>query len=130
MPVGDEDVSKYGIFATAERINDRLVRSPHVIEKPKPGEAPSNLAGVSGFVLTPDVFDYLEETSAGQGGEIWLMDAVQKIAQKGNLYALEFEGKRYDAGSKPDYLQATVDIALGRPDLGPALREYLKGLNL
>src|SRR5439155_14373462 len=85
-----------------------------------------NLAAVAGYVLTPDVFGYLEETDVGQGGEIWLADGVQKIAAKGNLYALEFSGRRYDAGNKLEYLQATVDLALERPDLGPAFRAHLE----
>ena len=73
-----------------------------------------------------DIFGYLEETAVGQGGEIWLADGVQKIAAKGNLYALEFTGRRYDAGNKLEFLQATIDLALERPDLGPALRQYLE----
>jgi UTP--glucose-1-phosphate uridylyltransferase len=81
---------------------------------------------VAGYVLTPDIFQYLEETGVGQGGEIWLADGVQRIAEKGNLYALEFSGRRYDAGNKLEYLQATVDLALEREDLGPAFRAYLE----
>jgi UTP--glucose-1-phosphate uridylyltransferase len=81
---------------------------------------------VAGYVLTPDIFAYLEQTPVGQGGEIWLADGVQKIAERGNLYALQFSGRRYDAGNKLEYLQATVDLALGRPDLGPAFRAYLE----
>jgi UTP--glucose-1-phosphate uridylyltransferase len=126
MSVPPDDAVKYGVVKVAERLDDRLVRCSRIVEKPPRAELPSNLAAVAGYVLTPDVFGYLEETSAGQGGEIWLADAVQKIAAKGNLYALEFEGKRYDAGNKLEFLQATVDIALERPDLGPAFRTYLE----
>jgi UTP--glucose-1-phosphate uridylyltransferase len=72
------------------------------------------------------VFEYLEHTAVGQSGEIWLVDAVQRIAAKGNLYALEFAGRRYDAGNKLEFLQATVDLALERDDLGPAFRAYLE----
>ena len=83
-------------------------------------------AAVAGYVLTPDIFEYLAQTPVGQGGEIWLADGVQRIAEAGNLYALEFSGRRYDAGNKLEYLQATVDLALQRPDLGPQLRTYLE----
>ena len=90
-------------------------------------QVPSNLAAVAGYVLTPDIFGYLEQTGVGQGGEIWLADGVQKIAAKGNLYALEFDGRRYDAGNKLEYLQATVDLALERDRTSaPAFRAYLE----
>jgi UTP--glucose-1-phosphate uridylyltransferase len=102
------------------------VRASRIVEKPPRDQVPSNLAAVAGYVLTPDVFGYLEQTSAGQGGEIWLADGVQKIAAQGKLYALEFHGRRYDAGNKLEFLQATVDLALERPDLGPAFRQYLE----
>jgi UTP--glucose-1-phosphate uridylyltransferase len=123
--VSREDASKYGVIEVAERVDERLFRVSRIVEKPPTGEAPSNLAAVTGYLLTPDIFEYLEQTPAGHGGEIWLADGVQRIAERGNLFALEFLGRRYDAGNKLEYLQATVDIALDRPDLGPALREYL-----
>jgi UTP--glucose-1-phosphate uridylyltransferase len=126
MAVAPEEAVKYAVIEVAERLDERLVRATRIIEKPTPAEAPSNLAAVAGYVLTPDVFGYLEQTEAGQGGEIWLADAVQKIAAEGNLYALEFRGRRYDAGNKLEFLQATIDLALDRPDLGPALRSYLE----
>lgn len=125
MAVPDEQTSQYGVIDVAERIDERLTRVAGIVEKPPAGKAPSNLAQVAGYLLTPDVFDYLEATAVGQGGEIWLVDAVQRIAETGNLYALEFQGTRYDAGNKADYLRATFDVALTRPDLGPALRQYL-----
>jgi UTP--glucose-1-phosphate uridylyltransferase len=123
--VSREDASKYGVIDVAERIDERLYHVSRIVEKPPLGQAPSNLAAVTGYVLTPDIFEYLEQTPVGHGGEIWLADGVQRIAEKGNLFALEFKGRRYDAGNKMEYLQATVDIALARPDLGPAFREYL-----
>jgi UTP--glucose-1-phosphate uridylyltransferase len=126
MAVSPENAVKYGVVEVAERLDDRLVRCSRIVEKPPRDEAPSNLAAVAGYVLTPDVFEYLEETGVGQGGEIWLADGVQRIAEKGNLYALEFSGRRYDAGNKLEYLQATVDVALEREDLGPAFRAYLE----
>src|SRR5262249_43472038 len=126
MAVPPEDAVKYGVIEVAERLDDRLVRASRIVEKPRRDQVPSNLAAVAGYVLTPDIFGHLEETGVGQGGEIWLADGVQKIAAQGNLYALEFEGRRYDAGNKLEYLQATVDLALARPDLGPALRTYIE----
>lgn len=126
MAVPPEEAVKYGVVEVAERLDDRLVRCSRIVEKPPPDQVPSNLAAVAGYVLTPDIFGYLEQTSVGQGGEIWLADGVQKIAAKGNLYALEFAGRRYDAGNKLEYLQATVDLALERGDLGPAFRTYLE----
>jgi UTP--glucose-1-phosphate uridylyltransferase len=126
IAVPPEEAIKYGVVEVAERLDDRLVRASRIVEKPPLDEVPSNLAAVAGYVLTPDIFDYLEQTSAGQGGEIWLADGVQQIAAKGNLYALEFEGRRYDAGNKLEFLQATVDLALARADLGPAFRSYLE----
>jgi UTP--glucose-1-phosphate uridylyltransferase len=126
MAVPPEEAVKYGVVEVAERLDDRLVRCSRIVEKPPRDQVPSNLAAVAGYVLTPDIFSYLEQTSVGQGGEIWLADGVQKIAAKGNLYALEFQGRRYDAGNKLEYLQATVDLALARDDLGPAFRAYLE----
>ncbi len=126
MAVPPEDAVKYGVVEVAERLDERLVRCSRIVEKPPRDRVPSNLAAVAGYVLTPDIFEYLEQTEAGQGGEIWLADGVQKIAAKGNLFALEFAGRRYDAGNKLEFLQATVDLALERPDLGPAFRAYLE----
>jgi UTP--glucose-1-phosphate uridylyltransferase len=83
---------------------------------------------VKEYILTPDVFDELEATPVGQGGEIWLTDALNQMAARGGLYALEFEGRRYDVGNKLEYLQANIDLALKRPDLGPGLREHLRAI--
>src|SRR5215207_5835021 len=126
MSVPPSEAVKYGVIEVAERLEDRLVRASRIVEKPPLDAVPSNLAAVAGYVLTPDIFGYLEETEVGQGGEIWLADGVQKIAARGNLYALEFEGRRYDAGNKLEFLQATVDLALERPEIGTAFREYLE----
>ncbi len=126
MSVPVDEAIKYGVIEVAERLSDRLVRASRIVEKPPRDQVPSNLAAVAGYVLTPDIFGYLEQTGVGQGGEIWLADGVQKMAAKGNLYALEFEGRRYDAGNKLEFLQATVDLALERDDLGPPFRAYLE----
>lgn len=125
MEVPPENVSMYGIVA-GERVGDRLWRLTSIVEKPAREEAPTNLAAVAGYVLTPDIFPLLEQTPRGQGGEIWLVDAVQQLAQRRPFYAYQFTGRRYDVGSKLEYLQATVDQALKRPDLGPPLQEYLR----
>ena len=100
------------------------------MEKPSQENAPSDLAAVHGFVLTPQIFDALESTPPGKGGEIWLSDAIKLLMASQKVYALEFEGKRYDAGNKLEFLQATVDFALKRPDLGDDFRAYLKSLEL
>jgi len=126
MSVPIDDAIKYGVIEVAERLDERLVRASRIVEKPPRDQVPSNLAAVAGYVLTPDIFGYLEQTDVGQGGEIWLADGVQQIAARGNLYALEFKGRRYDAGNKLEFLQATVDLALERPDLGPPFRAYLE----
>ncbi|MBI2756494.1 MAG: UTP--glucose-1-phosphate uridylyltransferase [Chloroflexi bacterium] len=126
MQVPVDDAIKYGVIEIAERLDEHLSRVSRIVEKPKREAVPSNLASVAGYLLTPDIWGYLEATAAGQGGEIWLADGVQRIAEKGSLYALEFQGRRYDAGNKSEFLEATVDIALSRPDLGPVLRAYLQ----
>ena len=128
MDVGEEDAAKYGVVEIAEEIDADLFRISGLVEKPPIGTAPSSLAVVAGYVLTPDVFEHLASTGQGHGGEIWLADAVQKIAEAGNCYALKFKGRRYDAGNKLEFLQATVDIALSRTDLGPPFRCYLESL--
>jgi UTP--glucose-1-phosphate uridylyltransferase len=130
MAVPPEEATKYGVVEVAERLDDRLTRVSRIVEKPPIDQAPSNLAAVAGYLLTPDIFTYLEQTRAGQGGEIWLADGVQKIAERGNFYALEFEGRRYDAGSKLEYLQATVELALSRPDLGGPFAAWLRERDL
>jgi UTP--glucose-1-phosphate uridylyltransferase len=128
IAVPPEEAIKYGVIEIAERLDERLVRASRIVEKPPLDAVPSNLAAVAGYLLTPDIFTYLEQTPVGQGGEIWLADGVQKIAEQGNLYALEFTGRRYDAGNKLEFLQATVDLALQHPELGAPFRRYLEGL--
>jgi UTP--glucose-1-phosphate uridylyltransferase len=127
MRVPPEDIPRYGI-CRAERVADRTYRVHELVEKPTLEAAPSDLAAVKEYVLTPEVFDELERTPAGKGGEIWLTDALNRLAARGSLYAYEFEGRRYDVGDKLEYLQASVALALKRPDLGPPLRDYLRNL--
>ena len=110
--------------------NGRLYRIDDMVEKPQPAQAPSNLAIIGRYILTPAIFDELEATGAGAGGEIQLTDALRRLLAKEEVYGHVFEGKRYDAGDKLGFLQATVEMALMRPDLGKPFRKYLKSLKL
>jgi UTP--glucose-1-phosphate uridylyltransferase len=101
-----------------------------IVEKPKPADAPSTLAVIGRYVLTPKIFDKLEQTQRGAGGEIQLTDAIEALMDEQSVYAYQFEGLRYDAGTILGWLQATVDIALQRPDLGTDFRAYLRTLDL
>ena len=125
MEVAEADVSKYGVIA-GEAVDERAYKVSELIEKPARERAPSRLATVKGYVLTSETFDILAETQAGQGGEIWLADALNVLAQRGRLYASTFSGKRYDAGNQLQILQATIDVALAREGLGNEIREYMR----
>ncbi len=132
MEVPEESVSAYGVVE-AEPVrfngcNDRLFRIRSLVEKPPRGEAPSNLAIIGRYVLTPAIFDAIEATAPGTGGEIQLTDGLRHLLQDSPIYGYRFEGKRYDAGDKLGFLEATVEFALQRPDLGGRFREYLKTL--
>lgn len=133
LEVPAEQVSAYGVVE-AEPVKDnscnRLFRIKRLIEKPPAGEAPSNLAIIGRYVLTPGIFKAIEATSPGKGGEIQLTDALQNLLREEPLYGCRFTGQRYDAGDKLGYLKATVELALSRPDLGTSFREYLKQLKL
>jgi UTP--glucose-1-phosphate uridylyltransferase len=132
--VPPSDFEKYGMLAVEPLGGDddggRTTRAIRVVEKPPRDESPSDLAQIGGFVLTPDVFDILESTPRGGGGEIWLADALCELMTRRTVYAHEFEGTRYDAGNKLDFLRATVELALEDPDLGPRFRDYLASLDL
>jgi UTP--glucose-1-phosphate uridylyltransferase len=134
MEVPQENISAYGVV-DAEAIShngskDRVYRIRDLVEKPKASEAPSNLAIIGRYVLTPEIFDSLQEIGPGSGSEIQLTDALKHMLHSRPIYAYRFEGTRYDAGDKLGFLQATVEFALRRHDLGAAFREYLKGLQL
>jgi UTP--glucose-1-phosphate uridylyltransferase len=101
-----------------------------IVEKPKPAVAPSTLAVVGRYVLSPAIFEHLERLGQGAGGEIQLTDGIAALMREEAVYAYRFEGKRYDCGSKLGYLQATVEYALGHPQLGREFRHYLKGLDV
>jgi len=134
MEVPKEMISAYGVVE-AEPVNHgsadgRLYRIRSMVEKPKPADAPSNLAIIGRYVLTPEIFPSIESIEPGSGGELQLTDALKYMLRSRPIYGLRFEGKRYDAGDKQGFLQATVEFALGRGDLGEAFRQYLKTLPL
>ncbi|HEY6484436.1 MAG TPA: UTP--glucose-1-phosphate uridylyltransferase GalU [Steroidobacteraceae bacterium] len=122
------DTEKYGIVAVqADKSATSRVNS--IIEKPKPADAPSNLAVVGRYVLSPAIFEHLEKLGHGAGGEIQLTDGIAALMREEAVYAHRFTGKRYDCGSKLGYLQATVEFALGHPQLGREFSRYLQTLN-
>ncbi|WP_303063590.1 UTP--glucose-1-phosphate uridylyltransferase GalU [Acidaminococcus massiliensis] len=127
--VAPEKVSAYGIIDGKPTGDENLLRVKDMVEKPKLSEAPSRFAALGRYVITPEVFEILEETRPGKGGEIQLTDALRVMAHQGNVYAYNFQGKRYDTGDKLGYLKAVVEFALRRDDLGPAFREYLRELS-
>ena len=127
LEVPHADIGSYGCVRP-EAVSDRLVKVLDIVEKPDPSVAPSDLAVVGRYVLTPEVFDALEEVEPGYGGEIQLTDALAKLVRTQGVYGYTFDQGRYDIGMKIDYLRATVEIALQRDDLGPAFREFLKDL--
>ena len=119
--VPHEDTSSYGIVA----IDDNS-RVEQIVEKPKPEEAPSNSAVVGRYLLAPAIFDKLETTGRGAGGEIQLTDAIADLLEEAAVYAYSFSGIRYDCGSKLGYLKATVAFGLEHADTGPAFRDHLR----
>ncbi|MBR2500776.1 MAG: UTP--glucose-1-phosphate uridylyltransferase GalU [Clostridia bacterium] len=123
--VPESETSKYGIIK-GNQISDRIYKVDDMVEKPKKGEAPSNVAVLGRYIIEPEVFSFLENTTAGTGGEIQLTDALKAMAKTGNVYAYDFIGRRYDVGSKIGYLEATVDFALKREDLRDDFKKYLE----
>jgi len=125
-------ISAYGVLAgtPVPGSNGKLYEVTNLVEKPRPEEAPSNLAVIGRYILTPTVFDTLSDIKAGAGGELQLTDGLKQLLKKEKIYGYVFEGKRHDTGDKLGFLKATVEFALKRGDLGGPLREYLKTLNL
>ncbi len=130
--VPQETISRYGVVAVepVEPGDDRVFSVKDMVEKPPPEKAPSNLAVIGRYVLTPTIFPFLEKTKPGAGGEIQLTDGLRSLIEKEPVYAYRFQGTRYDAGNKLEYLMATVEFALQREDLGEQFRAYLKDLKL
>jgi UTP--glucose-1-phosphate uridylyltransferase len=133
MEVPAEETRRYGIIDAepAEASGDRrLFKLRGMVEKPRPADAPSNLAIIGRYVLTPKVFEKLEQTPKGAGGEIQLTDAIEALMIEQDVYAYVFEGVRYDAGTTMGWLKASVELALARPEFGNEFRRYLAGLDL
>jgi UTP--glucose-1-phosphate uridylyltransferase len=134
MEVPREETNRYGVIAPDESVeaadNGRLRRVSAVVEKPSPEDAPSNLAIIGRYILTPKIFDKLEQTPRGAGGEIQLTDAIEALMEEQPVYGYQFEGLRYDAGTTMGWLKASVELALQRPDVGRDFREYLRGLDI
>ncbi|MFC4303374.1 UTP--glucose-1-phosphate uridylyltransferase GalU [Cohnella boryungensis] len=126
--VPDDEVSRYGIVDPDPDggDGDRILRVRGVVEKPAPGFAPSNVAIIGRYVLTPAIFDILETQDVGAGGEIQLTDAIYRLMGHESVYAYKFEGTRYDTGEKLGYLKTIIDFALERPDLKDEVRAYLE----
>ena len=125
-PVPRQDTDKYGIVAVEAAGGTARIRS--IVEKPKPDKAPSNLAVVGRYLLSPTIFEHLAQIGRGAGGEIQLTDGIARLLQEEAVYAYRFSGKRYDCGSKLGYLQATVAYALAHPQLGADFRRHLKNV--
>ncbi len=133
MQVPQEETSRYGVVDPDPDWHDgdeRLRRIRGVVEKPEPENAPSDLAIIGRYVLTPKIFEKLEQTQAGAGGEIQLTDAIEDLMQEQEVFSYAFEGKRHDAGTTMGWLKASVELALDREEFGAEFREYLAGIDL
>lgn len=124
------EISKYGM-ADITSVHDNIFKIKNIVEKPKPDEAPSDLATHGNYLFTPDIFDILENVRPNLSGEIWIIDAIDKLIKKRDVYAVELKNaKYYDCGSKLSYLKAVVDHGLDHPDISGEFRQYLKELKL
>ena len=123
--VDDEDTDKYGIIA-AKYIEDKVYKVKDLVEKPEPGKAPSNIAILGRYIITPEIFDILETLPLGKNGEVQLTDALRMLSKKEAMYAYDFDGVRYDVGDKLGFLKATVDFALKRPELRDEFLKFIK----
>ena len=129
MPVEGDAISRFGALDVDE-VSEGIYRVKDMVEKPDASQAPSNLAIIGRYVLTPDIFEEIEKTKPGAIGEIQITDAMRALLRKRDFYATRFEGTRYDAGDKLGFLIATVEMALKHSELAPQFREYLKSLRL
>jgi UTP--glucose-1-phosphate uridylyltransferase len=129
--VDGPEISSYGVLdCKAVPGKDRVFEIENLVEKPKLADAPSKNAIIGRYILTPAIFEYLEKTPLGAGGELQLTDGIRGLLRSQQVYGYQFEGKRYDAGDKLGFLKATVEFALKREDLGPPFREWLKTVEL
>jgi UTP--glucose-1-phosphate uridylyltransferase len=124
-----EHVRRYGIVAGTPA-GERLIRVEKIVEKPQPADAPSRMGVAGRYVLTPRIFDEIRNQPKGAGGEIQLTDAIARLMQHEPVMAWQYEGKRYDCGSKEGFLEATVELALQHPDVGDSFRAYLRNLSV
>ncbi|MDQ3665973.1 MAG: UTP--glucose-1-phosphate uridylyltransferase GalU [Acidobacteriota bacterium] len=129
MQVAGEAISRFGVI-DGDEVEDGVYKIKDMVEKPKSSDAPSDLAIIGRYVLTPDIFDEIEKTTPGAIGEIQITDAMRSLLKKRPFYAVRFKGTRHDAGDKLGFLMATVEFALQRKDLAGEFREYLKSLKL
>ena len=129
QPVSWENVNKYGIVS-GSKVNDKIYTVKDLVEKPQVEKAPTNIAILGRYIITPKIFELLENTKKGVGGEIQLTDALKSLCNIEEVFAYIFEGRRYDVGSKIGFLEATVDFALKRDDLKDSFKSYLNKLNL
>jgi UTP--glucose-1-phosphate uridylyltransferase len=127
--VPKQDTDKYGIVTLESKVAPRIGKMSHIVEKPKPDKAASTLAVVGRYLLSGSLFDDLAKIGKGAGGEIQLTDGIARLMQREPVYSFEFEGKRYDCGSKLGYLQATVEYGLKHPSLGTEFASYLRSLS-
>ena len=127
MTVAGEAISRFGVLAV-EEINDRVYRIKDMVEKPSATEAPSDLAIIGRYILTPDIFPEIESTAPGAIGEIQITDAMRALLKKRDFYAVRFEGTRHDAGDKLGFLIATIEFGLKHPEIAPEFRKYLANL--
>ncbi len=125
--VNEDEICRYGIIAPTRKA-DRIYRVTDLVEKPRPEEAPSDLAIMGRYILMPEIFQILRDTPPGKNGEIQLTDALKQLAQRYPIYAYEFEGERYDAGTPLGWLQTTISFALKDPKIGPELKRYIEGI--
>ncbi|WAW15051.1 UTP--glucose-1-phosphate uridylyltransferase GalU [Peptostreptococcus equinus] len=123
--VAKENTDKYGIV-DGEKVSEGLYKVNSLVEKPDTDKAPSNIAILGRYIIRPEIFDILSDLPAGKNGEVQLTDALEKLNEKTDVYAYEFQGRRYDSGDKLGFLQATVDFALKRPELKEPFLKYLK----
>ena len=132
MEVPHEQTCRYGVIdgMAVDPSDPRLYKVSRLVEKPEPADAPSDLAIIGRYVLTPKIFEKLEQTPRGAGGEIQLTDAIEALMQEQDVYAYAFDGVRYDAGTTMGWLEASVELALQRQDIGGQFRQYLRTLDL
>lgn len=129
MQVAGEAIARFGVI-DADEVEPGVYKIKDMVEKPAFADAPSDLAIIGRYIFTPDIFEAIEQTKPGSGGEIQITDAMRILLKKRPFYAVKLEGKRHDAGDKLGFLIATVEYALKREDLGADFREYLRSLNL